>query len=180
MHNLHLAAHFHFDEADLRANRSGRLSDRQRERLITITRQARIPGLGCGLAFLAIASIFPIGFAPLALELRDQIGPLVGIALGVLVWVLIWGVLAVFAIRRAFSKPNLLLDQVAGPARVEAVRHYSQSSHSYHTAHELRVGGRTFYIDAALVDHIRPGDWYAVYFLKDTANIMSLEQQPAR
>jgi len=56
--------YYDFDDADLAANRSGRLSQKQVVKLKSDKKSGKAAGIGCGLFFFVIASIFPIGFAP--------------------------------------------------------------------------------------------------------------------
>jgi hypothetical protein len=168
---------YNFDESDLYANRNGYLSQKQEQRLIQEAKSAKIPSIGCGLLFFGIASIFPIAFAPLALSSLDNIGALIGIAIAVLVWTLVWGLIGVFMIRSAFAKPNLTLQKAEGPVNIVGVeRTSSGEDHHTYIAHELHVGGGEFDVDSGIADYIMQGDVYAIYFLKDTDTILSLER----
>ena len=126
---------------------------------------------------LLIASIFPIVFIPMMWETREQIVPLLGIGCGVLVWVVVWGGIGIALIRGAFKPPSLELASVSGPVNIVGVeRRTGGNNSSTYTAYELRVGDQSFDVDAELGNHIMQGDQYAIYYIKDTEKIISLER----
>jgi len=177
MSDPELESRFDFNESDLHANRNGRLSQRQAERILTDAKKARPTSIGCGTGLLLIASIFPIVFIPMMVELRDQIIGLLGVGFGVLVWVVVWGGIGFNMIRNAFKPPSLELAGVSGPVNLVGVeRRTSGDNPTTYTAYELRVGDQSFDVDAGLGNQIMQGDEYAIYYIKDSDKIMSLER----
>lgn len=172
-----LESRFNFNESDLHHNRNGRLSQRQAEGIVTAAKKA-IPGtVGCGTGLLLIASIFPIVFIPMMFELREQIVALLGVGCGVLVWVVVWGGIGISLIRGAFKPPSLQLASVSGPVNIVGVeRRTSGDNPTTYTAYELRVGDQSFDVEAELGNLIMQGDPYAIYYIKDSDKIVSLER----
>ncbi len=177
MSDPELETRFDFNESDLHANRNGRLSQRQANRILTDAKKARPGTIGCGVGLLLIASIFPIAFAPIMWETRTQIIGLLGIGCGVLVWVVVWGGIGLGMIRGAFTPPSLELAGVSGPVNLAGVeRRTSGDNPTTYTAYELRVEDQSFDVDAELGNQIMQGDPYGIYFIKGTDKIMSLER----
>lgn len=79
-------------------------------------------------------------------------------------------------IRSGFKAPDLNLDHVEGPVNIIGVQRRSSSSSTYYTAHELHIGGRMFNVDSSVGSLLMQGDRYAVYFLKGSSRIMSIER----
>jgi hypothetical protein len=177
MSDRELQARFDFNESDLHSNRNGRLSQRQGEKIVTDAKKARPMSIGCGTGLLLIAAIFPIVFIPMMWETREQIIALLGIGCGVLVWVVVWGGIGVSLIRGAFKPPSLDLASVSGPVNIVGVeRRTSGKNPSTYTAYELRVGDQSFDVDAELGNLIMQGEQYAIYYIRDSDKIMSLER----
>jgi hypothetical protein len=176
MNTSSLAQYFNFDESDLYANRNGRLSEKQTARLVQESKSSKLPSVGCGLGFFVIASIFPFAFFPLLTSGYLGVGGSLGVLAAVLFWVIVWATIGVFIIRSGFKAPNLTLDQVEGAVNIIGVQRRSSSSSSYYTAYELHIGNRQFNVDGALGGLLMQGDRYAIYFLKDSNRIMSIER----
>jgi hypothetical protein len=172
-----LGQKLHFDDADLADNRSGFLSPKQERRLAKQARIDGIPGVGCGLIFFGIASIFPIVFTPMIISLKDQILSVVGISLGVIVWGLVWGLVGFGMIQSAFGKPDFTLARVEGPVKIVGLARRSGGEKPRNIIeHELHVGEVTFSIEGDIADLIRQGASYAIYYLESSKRIVSLER----
>lgn len=180
--------HFKFDEAELQANRSGQISQKQKERLQIKESGTKAGSLFLGGIFIISALIGLVigGFAvfgdgPASDSLVFQI--IMGSVFGCF-WTLIWGAAGIFTLTRAFAKMEIKVTKVEGPINIIKVvrREYNSATESYsdRTAYELRVGGRTFDVRAELPNLMMQGDVYAVYFadfnLKDKKKeVLSLE-----
>lgn len=187
-----LRDHFHFDEADLNANRYGRLSERQQQNLFEQYNSGKrfgfLGGLGCGVFFFAVASIFPIAVTPHALAAlqKGNTGEAVGTFIGIGVWVLIWGGIGCYGFWSAISsvskqKPVVSLKSVVGSINLVGVERSTSSGTGMqrttrtYIQHELHVGQQTFDVDEELGGYLMQGDTYAVYFVNED-EIMSLER----
>jgi hypothetical protein len=190
MEDQSLKDYFHFDEGDLQANRNGQLSAKQRQNLLAGQKSDRrwglVGGLGCGVGFLAIASIFPLVFIPLGLTQlqKGDMGGAIGSLIPAVIWALIWGAIGFFAIwggvNGAINKPEpLTLKSVTGPVNIVGVERTSGGKH-HHTyiQHELHIGDQEFDVQESLAGHVMQGDTYAVYYVDDD-NVLSLERLAA-
>ncbi len=97
---------FKFDEADLNANRNGRLSDKQKQRLVKENKSSKISGAVAGLVFLGIGSIFSFVFIPQytlpGLQKHDLSMILHGLVPAV-IWAFVWGGIGVLIIIGLFK-----------------------------------------------------------------------------
>ncbi len=182
----------HFDETDLYANRNGRLSQRQQANLLEQHKSGKrfglLGGLGCGVFFFAIASIFPIAVTPqgLAALQKGRVSEAVGMFIGIGVWVLIWGGIGCFgfwtAISSIFKKRSAVsLKSVVGPINLVGVERETSTGEgierttSTYIQHELHLGHQTFEVPGELGGYLVQGDTYAVYYINQN-QIMSLER----
>jgi hypothetical protein len=184
-----LRDHFHFDEADLNANRNGWLSEKQQKTLLAEAKSSRrigiVGGLGCGVLFLGIASIFPIVFIPMGLVLlqNHETGGAIGSFIGAGVWALIWGGIGCvgifFAMKSIFadsSKVSGLLKSVTGPINLVGVQRRTGGQHPHtYVQHELHIGEEEFDVEKEIAGHMMQGDVYAIYYIEGEDKIMSLE-----
>jgi len=177
-----LRKYFDFDEADLFANRNGALTAKQQTRLaeeekfwnklsliggLFLLGVAILPGLIIGFAVAPCISDYCSGW-PLSLRLF--------LIIMVLTWAPIWGFFGIRLVRSALSTRNYsLLQKAEGPINIVKVESYSSSTHTHHEDYELHVGGKEFDIDSELVDIMMQGDIYAIYYLEETKEIMSVE-----
>lgn len=172
MSDSQLMIHFKFDEAELHANRSGRISEKQKERLQIKESGAKAGSLFLGGIFMLSAliglgiggfAVFGEGPASESLAFRIIMGSVFGC-----IWTLIWGAAGIFTLQRAFAKMEIKVGKAEGPVNIIKVirREYNSSTETYsdRTAYELRVGGRTFDVRADLPNLMAQGDVYAVYY----------------
>jgi len=177
-----LRKYFDFDEKDLFANRNGTLTSRQQTRLVEAEKLWNKISLVGGLIVLIIA-ILPsilIGFevAPCLPDLCSE-WPLalrLFMASMVLIWMPIWGYYGVRVIRNALSTHKLpSLKKAEGPINIIKVESYNNTTHTQTEDYELHIGGKEFDCDSELADIMIQGDIYAIYYIKDTKEIMSAE-----
>jgi hypothetical protein len=160
-----LRKYFKFTEDDLAANRSGVLSEKQKQRIKKDTGSLRIALLIIGLILLAVTIYGVFGFD------IDFFG-----IFPALLWGIVWGIPAVLCIVLSISStPQLKLLSVRGPARFER----GQTSSKHHS--------RTIYYDLYINDEEFDGDGdhfpktmiagaeYIVYYTQGSQQIVSAE-----
>ena len=164
-----LMSYLDFDEAELQANRNGRLSEKQKTRL----EQAEKSSKGCS----SIMGFFLVGIGLIGVWIavsaasalmETERGAAIGVILGLgVAWPLVWGGLGISSIRRSFAKVEIKVKTAEGPINiVKVVRDSYNPSTKMHTdeeAYELHVGRKTFEVESDLADAMRQGDVYAVY-----------------
>jgi hypothetical protein len=180
-----LRKYYDFDDADLAANRSGRLTQKQVMKLKSDKKWGKIGGIGCGLFFFAIASIFPIAFTPIILLSynKGDIGGMLGAGIGTLVWVLAWGGIGLYLLISSLrtSDTKILLKSVSGPINIVGVEKRSGGEHPHnYTDYELHIQDQTFNVERAFGGYMVQGDVYTVYFIEDlngdNEQVLSLEK----
>ena len=186
MTDLELRNFFDFDESDLAANRFGRLSPKQQEKINETEKGASQIFFWAGVVLVLLGFVATYGILQPAIKsgfvvtgLSELIGPLVGLSVT-------WGVLGIFAVgafRLSKSKFDSSVQNVEGKVnfvKVEKRESYNTAggSTSYRTVeeYELRVGRVVFEdVDGELLNIIEEGDVYAFYYTKDTKDILSCE-----
>lgn len=186
MTDLELRNFFDFDEGDLAANRAGRLSPKQQEKINETEKGASQIFFWAGVILVLVGLGSSYGILKPALEfgyeitgLSDLIGPFVGLAVT-------WGVVGFFAVgafRLSKSKFDSSVQSVEGKVNFVKVEkeEWSQSTDEVRSSrtveeYELRVGRIAFEdVDEELLNIIEEGDTYAFYYTKDTKDILSCE-----
>lgn len=172
MSNEGLQGYFHFDEADLSANRNGQLTEKQTQRLQQgsgISKSLRVIfgllmlGLSIGLA------VFTIALIPQITNTTERI-----------IWPIFLGFFAVlttilgfFFLRGVFRKTNLVVEKAHGSVNIVAVQKTDHRSNHY-TSHELHIGEETFLVTSRLANILKQGDPCTVYFVRDSAGEKSV------
>jgi hypothetical protein len=161
--------YFNFDDADLIANRNGKLSEKQRKKLVKADKDAKKYSLPGALFFFAIASIFPIVFIPMAISAwQEQDYGGAGVSLiGPLVWVLVWGGVGYVFLRSFFddkhSISKITIKKVEGPVHFES----RKAKPGENVQYNLEIGKVKLDV---VEDHLRSampeGDAYAIYCYK--------------
>lgn len=173
---------FKFDQADLQANHSGQLSERQ-ESGIQAPRAAfgksGIPyglvmmGIGLALALVALV-ISGLENGPQPVSTRMILGPIV----------LLLGLLILLLRRRSQSGlagvSQDVVRKAEGPiniVKVEQARSGATSSSplEHHFVYELHIGDKSFAVDGSLANVMDQEDVYAVYYDAFTDKILSAE-----
>jgi hypothetical protein len=171
---------FAFDEADLSANRSGRLTKKQESRLLEAERGASqiFRWVGIGLFLLAFSiTIFLLNEAR-KVDWQD----LAGITPALCVVWFICGGFAYAAFKLAGSKNDNSVQKAEGNVNFVKVEKQVSTGSSTGPRHrtvqqyELRAGKVAFEdVDEELLNVIEEGDTYAFYFAKETKEILSCE-----
>jgi hypothetical protein len=182
--NQALMDYFFFDEADLSANRSGKLSEKQAEKLTKAEKEAKGTIYIISLFLLVITLVYPfialvIPMAQAALQ--GRVYSTVGVDLFTPgIWVLCWGIIFTLSLIGVFNNAGSLkkiqFKQVVGPLRFVVVGGGRGSAVEY----EIHVGKvKLDVVSDDCTQLLTKGDTYAVYyyFFKDgTGNhILSLE-----
>lgn len=183
---------FKFDEFDLTENRAGKISSKQLDALITEEKKVKrfyawltiVLVLGyLALAYAILKSAVP---APLTLEHIFSLKPsyLTQLLIGIGVPGFILGIFVAIFVGMVRIKGQYILDKVEGEVnfvKVEKTTHTKSASGSTYTrtfqVYELRVGKVKFHdVPEKLLNWMEEGDIYAVYFLKASNHILSLER----
>ncbi len=187
MSDTTLRKFFDFSEADLSANRQGKLSAKQQKVLDEGEKGANQIFIGAGVFFILLA--LGISWGITSDIFRDGISNLssddiTGLALGIGLPCGILGFFAYWSFRLAFSKLDSSLQNVEGKVnfvKMEKQQSYTSAggSTSYRTVqqYELRVGRVNFEnVAEELLNIIDEGDVYAFYYIKQPKKIMSAEK----
>ncbi len=165
-----LKKYFEFDEADLFANRSGALTDKQRTRLMEEARFARKAFLIAGIVIFAIG-IVP-GLIPWLTGAKREFSIIWSV-----VWIPIWSFLAVKVIRMGTAPKNYLkVHKAEGKVNIVKEESYNSAMKQTVDDYELHIGGKTFDVDSELADVIMQGDHYVIYYIDGTDDILSAEK----
>lgn len=186
MSDFALREFFGFDESDLFANRSGRLSPKQQAKINEIEKGANQIFVWAGVVFilLALAGTYGI-FRPVIgsdwkfTGISDVVGPILGLTV-------IWGILGFLTVgsfRLSRSSTDSSIQKVEGKVnfvKAEKRKSYktASGSTSYRTVeeYELRVGRIAFEdVEEELLNIIEEGDTYAFYYTRKTKDILSCE-----
>lgn len=169
-----LMSYFKFDEADLAANRAGRFSATQQERLRHQDKLRRGGGLGGGFVALVVALASLIFAVMFLVNNRDpESGLEMGIAFGVVV-PLIFGFFGIRNLWKALGPRQTRVAMVRGTANIVVKNGTSADGVRFSVA-ELRIGGRKFVQTAGLANAMLDGKEYVVYYVPDADVILSAE-----
>lgn len=176
---------FSFDETDLNANRSNKLSAKQEKKFKELEKSTSniFRWIGIGLILLAtciigfiLLNVINDGFSFATAFSEDIIGIVLMLCLptfiiGIFVWVMFW---------LASSKTDYAVQNIQGKinfVKVEKqVRNASNSTYQTVEQYELRVGGIVFEnVASDLLNLIDEGDIYIFYYTKQSKQILSCE-----
>ena len=164
---------FQFTEADLSANRQGRLSEGQLKRL---AQQAQAEQKSARESAIILSVVAAVGLALgliFAFTAPSTGSRLLLVSLLGVLWPLAWGGRAVKILREARSMKEHQLEAARGPVHI--VRHADPSGEVEYT---LQVGGSEFDVDGNPSGALREGEECVVYALKATGTILSVEVMP--
>jgi hypothetical protein len=175
---------FDFDDDDLNANRIGRLSEKQLDRLKQRNQFMKVGGKRAGRYFLGIAAILPLCMVPVGfstLFVSKDLPHTLEAWGASLLWLLIFGGIALFLRSAANAPSQVLLRTVKGPVKIKAYKEKSSEGRAY-TQYQFLIGQNEFVLDDELVGKVKQGEAYAVYFI-DYQNgtegiIQSMEKLP--
>ncbi len=157
---------FHFSDADLLANRNGRLSENQQKRIEAESRLERKSARESAAILLVFASLGLGAGLLIAFNAPTWTGRILIGSLLCVLWPLAWGWRAWGAWRSA--PPPTRQEQVrAAKGRVRIVR--------YEDEYVLEVDGRQFDLEKNPSAVLADGDETVVFYLERTEEILSLD-----
>ncbi|MBL8079673.1 MAG: hypothetical protein JNM55_17025 [Anaerolineales bacterium] len=187
MSDLEVRKFFKFDEGDLAANRSGKLSASQKSKLESDEKGADQIIVGAGIFFLVIGVVvayFVAGDVAAKLFSGTSLGSsdMLTLFLGAGLPLGLFGFFGIGAIRIGTSKLDNSVQSVEGRVKFVKVekRIEDPTSEAFRykmvQQYELRVGKHAFEnVDEELLNLIEEGDTYAFYYTKQTKQILSCE-----
>ena len=162
-----LKDYFQFDDYDLAGNRNGKLSEKQKQKLIREYTKVTNFGLKLGLPSLALAVIL----LAVSVVFFKLLGP--NVYATIIIMMICLG-LAYYGLRNSnnarkagVSEEITRTQKLAGPVRITES---GQAGIAY-----LDLNGEQWVIDAEVAGNIHPGDIYAVYFGGEYGDLLSLE-----
>jgi hypothetical protein len=158
---------YEFDDEDLNANRSGRLSEKQLERLKQKNQFLKAGGKKAGRYFFGIAAILPLCMVPvgfLTLFISKDWPHTLEAWGASLLWLLIFGGIAIFLGSAGKTKAQVLLRTARGPVEIKKYNEQSSNGKRY-IQYQFVVGNYEFVLDDELVGKVKQGESYAVYFI---------------
>lgn len=165
MDDARLERFFKFDESDLRANRNGRLSEKQEKKISADAKAERKSARDSMMILLVIASLGLGAGLLIALNAPTWTGRiLIGLTL-CLLWPLAWGGRAWAVVR---SAPSARQEQVRSAKGRARILHYEDDF-------VLEVEGRHFDVEKNPSGVIADGDELVVFYLERTEEILSVE-----
>lgn len=150
-----LRNYFEFDQADLDANRNGKLSEKQEQKLAELEKGLKPFAIGLIVVLFGIAAILP-----LAEKKFDLFS---------ILWALVWAGLGCYAfyvnfINKSNSVSKIKIRKAEGPVRTALFG----SSNTGEKEYELRIGKELFFpVYHELIHIMKKGDIFAIYYRKD-------------
>jgi hypothetical protein len=178
MFDEQLMKYFKFDEADLQANRSGQLTEKQTTGMAEDDKYNKIFGAIGGIFLFLIAVLgFYVGVSGFS-QSYDIRGRLTAVVL-VAAWGGLFGGLCARTMRHAFSKFQVRILKAEGPVNIVKVERTStrpNGTTSRFYAYEMHIGTGTFDVTSDLAGYMMQGDIYAIYYTQDSEKeILSTE-----
>lgn len=169
MSEKQIQGYFAFDDSDLIANKAGRLSTKQTKKLTSNDQFAQRFILGLTLVCIALALFFIYK----AFMDVSSIGSWIGAVLAMFFTTLFGrGLLTKvdYSVQKAEGEVQFIkVEKLSGSVSDPAYKRNKVSSY------EMHIGGETFNnVNLALIEYMQ-GDVYAVYYAKDTRQILSVE-----
>ena len=161
---------YDFDDADLEANRSRQLSNKQRQMLASRSNTFKFGGLGIAVFFFVIAALFPLVMVPtglLILLISGDWHAALECWGASLLWLAVFGGIGAFVMTKGNARANAgyVLKSSTGPVQLTAIHVRSSTGSQGYTEHQMSIGGELFVLDDELVGHIRQDDTCTVYFI---------------
>lgn len=171
-----LKEYFLFNEIDLEANRLGRLSDKQKKKLLDWQYTYRNSNLKVGAFCVGLSLLVTfLGFVLPSIQAGEIIYDGLPVSIGFL---LIMGGIGTFFLYKGFMikvhSPNARVVKVEGPVNILVVQQTTTKGR-YYVKNELHVGGKGFQVNAGLADVMMQGEIYAIYYENVDNTILSAE-----
>lgn len=164
-----LKGYFAFDDSDLIANKAGQLSPKQNKKIVSNDQFANRVILG----FFTVCILFTLYFAYKVFSNPNSIASWISLGLA-----MFFG--SLFG-RGLYTKVDYSVQKAEGEVQFVKVEKLSGSvsdpayKRKKVESYEMHVGGESFRnANPALIEHMQ-GDVYAVYYIKTTRQILSVE-----
>ena len=162
---------YDFDDADLQANRGGKMSEKQTQMIANRNRVFRLVGIIGGGFFILIAVLAAVIWlvAFVLWSLKGNWSGFQAGSLGAAIGVLGAGIAGTLILRYGLSKgnPKFVFKKTQGAVAVEKIHVKSSGSSSGgFTEHQMKVDGVEFVLDDELVGVIKNGEMWAFYYLE--------------
>jgi len=179
MQDQKLMNYFKFDAADLQANQSGQVTEKQKARMIKDSKSGGIFGNPFALLFLFIGFIGLVIAMVTGISVPDwtfRIG--FGLGFGC-IWPLVWGGIGVRSLLNTSSSTHqFTVAKVQGVANINSRQTYDGSME-----YTLYIGSKRFNAEPGLAEAMTPSAQYTIYYyirdnldgLVSTKNILSGE-----
>ena len=162
-----LKDYFQFDDYDLAANRNGRLSEKQKQKLAREYGEVTNFGLKLGIPSLVLAVLLLF----VSVVFFKRLGPNV---YATILFMLISIGLAYYGLRNSFNARKAgVSEEITRVQRVSGPIHFNESGQA--GIAYLDINGEQWVIDAGVAGTIHPGDIFAVYFGGENGDLLSLE-----
>jgi len=159
-----LQAYFHFDTADLTANRTGQFSARQQTRLKAEDQGARKWGVIGGFFMLLVTAIGPLLIVSLWKDLASLVLRILFVLGFGVAWLWAFGPVCLRQLKRAFIKHDFKLGKAQGTASIVDVPFGRRGM-----IKELHIGGKRF-VGTNILAGLIQGREAAVYYMDRTAD----------
>jgi hypothetical protein len=179
-----LREYMKFNEADLNANRNGRLSEKQQKTLAGSNVKIRIVGFGIGCLLFGVASLLPLIAIIVLIFTRQANHSSTGLEIFLfsIPWALLWAAAGGFAIRFTWvnSRPKTALKNVTGPIHLTVKERWTGRRNQFrHMVHELHIEQAVFEIKPEMAGILTEGDRFTIYFVENNdgseKQILSME-----
>jgi hypothetical protein len=164
-----IMGYFAFDDSDLIANRAGRLSPKQEKKIIANDQFANRVILGFFLVCLAFTLFFAYKVFSDSASIPSWVGLILAMFFGSL---FSRGLLTKidYSVQKAEGEVQFVkVEKLSGSVSDPAYKRQKVSSY------EMHVGGESFSNANPALIEIMQGDDYAIYYAKDTKQILSVE-----
>jgi hypothetical protein len=164
---------FHFTEADLAANRAGKLSHEQEQRFFHQRQRLKTVILFIGILLLVVAGVFV--WTGLIMRTAGQGSWWLMMFIAAPVFA-VPGILCVYGGLKRMT--DMFVGIIRGRVKVNRVQRNSPGSSGTRVdvMTELHIGGEIFKIPDSAFGEITDGDTYVVYYWKGVGDIFSLER----
>ncbi len=158
---------FNFDEADLQANRQGRISNKQVDSLKSEDASSNALARNVGIVLIVGA----LGGIALLWDTLSLDGSLFGLT-GCLAPILI----GAFFLRIGLRKSRFTLAKAEGKANIVMESDYSPTLKRYESRVILHIGDSAFEIESEVAGFVFQDETYSVYYIHETDTILSIEK----
>ncbi len=174
MNETRLAKLFQFDQEDLQANRRGDLSDKQLQRYVK--------GISSDWRFTRLTGFMMVGVGILPALLFGFSGRLLPVELLLVwgIWPLGWAILGYQWLRRSYAPKDYSVTRLQGKLEFVEEKVLNPDNRHYSTRAAVRIAGKEIDVIGDIGHWIVQGDDYAVYYVENLGEIVSLERAAAQ